>query len=621
MANKNTDNRADRGRDAAKRRGAHSAPAPDTAKRSRAARAEDTGAKRVRAAEEKAAAKAAKAEEKAAKKEQKALRAEQARPARQKALKRLKITLVCLLFLAVLAFAGATVGGYTVTNNGVNFPKVYIGDIFVGGLSYEETLSLLEAEGWDEEVNTALRVQLPADASFKVDLCDSGAAETKESAAAAAYRYGHSSNWYSNLFLYAANMLRPVDVEQAELRLDQDYIRERAQGGIDKFLYNTAAPAEPYTVDQERELLCLTKGAGEMRIDLDSLCASVSAALLSGDKELVYDHIDNELTMPDFDAIHTELGREPSNARFSDSGFDVIDEVVGCAFDVQEAQRIWQAAQPGEPVEIALDITYPEITGEALRGMLFRDQLGQQITSYAGSTSARINNIHLATSKIDGIILMPGEEFSYNGVVGQRTKEAGFEAADAYNDGEVVQEIGGGICQVSSTLYCAIRYAQLEVTDRTNHYFKVGYLPYSMDATVSWGGPEFKFVNCRDFPVKIVAYCDDEYRELNVEIWGTDVDGTYVELPHETYMIFDETYPDVVIGYAVQAYRDIYDANGLFLDRIKEPYGYSIYHFHYYDIKWPEEAKQPSDDSQGGTVDIPAPPSGGGGGDGYDQYA
>lgn len=552
------------------------------------------------------------AQAKAARQEEKAARTAAARPARKKALKKVTILLSCLLGLVLVLGAGVAYAGYRVTCNGVNFPKVYVDTVFVGGLTQEQTLTALEESGWDQNVGEALRVELPAGASFKVDLCDAGILLTKESAAAAAYRFGHDGNWFSNLLCYLGNFLHPVDVTDQDPVPDQNYIRSRAQSGIDKFQRNTALKGEPYKVDEEQEQLRLVKGAGEMEINLDALCSQVTAALLRGDRQLTYDHIDNELAMPDFDVIHTELAQEPRDASFANAEFDVIDEVVGCDFDVTQAKTLWQNAQPGEEVLIPLSITYPEITGEELRSMLFRDCLGSQTTSYSGSSAARINNIHLAAEKINDVVLMPGEQFSYNEVVGERTTEAGFQAADAYNDGEVVQEIGGGICQVSSTLYCATLYAQLETVERTNHYFKVGYLPYSMDATVSWGGPEFIFKNSRDYPVKIVAYCDDDSRELTIQIWGTDVDGTYVELSHETYMIYDDVYTDVVIGYAVQGYQTIYDRDGNWLDRVKGPY--DIYHFHDYDIAWPPEKTDPdsggdSGDSGGDAyVDIPSPP-------------
>lgn len=100
---------------------------------------------------------------------------------------------------------------------------------------------------------------------------------------------------------------------------------------------------------------------------------------------------------------------------------------------------------------------------------------------------------------IDGLVIAPGEQFSYNDALGERTAERGYKAAGAYSNGQVVQEIGGGICQVSSSLYYAALLANLQIDVRVCHYFPVAYLPPGLDATVSWGGPEFKFTNNRDW--------------------------------------------------------------------------------------------------------------------------
>ena len=103
------------------------------------------------------------------------------------------------------------------------------------------------------------------------------------------------------------------------------------------------------------------------------------------------------------------------------------------------------------------------------------------------------------------MILLPGETFSYNDVLGERTADKGYQPAGAYSDGEVVEQLGGGICQVSSTLFAAVLHTDLEIITRANHSMPVSYLPMGMDATVSWGGPEFKFKNNFAYPIKISA--------------------------------------------------------------------------------------------------------------------
>ena len=121
-------------------------------------------------------------------------------------------------------------------------------------------------------------------------------------------------------------------------------------------------------------------------------------------------------------------------------------------------------------------------------------------TTNTTSNAVRNKNIELACKKLNGTIVRPGEEFSFNETVGQRTKEAGFGEAAAYNNGEVVQEVGGGVCQVSTTLYNAVLKAGLKTTARQSHTFKPTYVTPGMDATISWGGPDYKFANLPNKP-------------------------------------------------------------------------------------------------------------------------
>lgn len=500
-------------------------------------------------------------------------------------LRKLKISIICIVSVLVLLFGAAAAGGYYVTKSPNILPNVYVNGVFVGGMLPEDVPAELEKNGWDEKTSEAFRVKLPAGVSFKLDKCSAGAIFTKEAAQKAAYMYGHSDNIFDNLLKFALNHITPVDVSDEYLRINEKYISETVAKGIEKFNAKTADKG--YVIDNKNETLELVKGAGQMKIDAEALSTQTVEALENGLNELSYDHIDSQLTAPDFEAMHADLSVEPMDAYYNDD-FTVVDEVVGCDFDPAEAVEIWNAAEPAELVEIPLSIDMPGKTGEYLRSLIYRDKLGSMTTSYKGSIPERINNINLATAKIDGVILMPGQVFSYNETVGQRTEEAGFQAAAAYNDGEVVDEIGGGICQVSSTLYSASMYAMLETVNRVNHYFKVGYMDWGMDATVSWPKPDFKFKNNRDYPVQIRAYCDNENETLTVEIWGTNLDGKYVkEITHSRLCVYDDAYPgEVVIGFGVSAYRKVYDADDNFLYEIEEPYG--IYYKHKEDIVYPD---------------------------------
>lgn len=537
---------------------------------------------------EEAARRREKAEKEAARKRKAEIRAEK----NKKLLKGLKITLLVLLALVVVVGTAGVVIGYRISNSDTNLPNVYLDGIPVGGLTQAETEQKLIEQGWGEPETLTLQVELPMGVSIELNRRDAGLVMSRESAAEAAYRYGHNGSMLENVAMYFRSRTGAVDVADSRPEIDHAYVRAKAEAAVAEFREKTAG--ESYFIDTEAKVLHFVKGAGEMDIDLEQLCAALEEALLGEDALLVYDQIDGKPVLPDFQALYDELNVEPVNAHFSEEGFEVVDEIVGCTFDVKTAEKLWLTAEPMEEILVPLEIVEPEITAEMLKGELFKDCLGRQTSSYGGSTRARVNNINLAVEKIDGLILMPGETFSYNGTVGERTIANGFQEAAAYSNGEVVQEVGGGICQVSSTLYCATLYSRMTIVSRTNHYFRVNYLPLGQDATVSWGEPDFKFRNDRDYPVKIAAYCDNDAMELTIEIWGTDTDGIWVTLDHTQYAVHDTEYPDVVIGSNVYLYIYYHDADGNVID-VREGPG-STYFRHDYEINWPPEKFQDPDD-------------------------
>ena len=537
-------------------------------------------------------------------------------PAEKKAAggaKKRKLIIILSVVLAVLALlaAGATFAGRAVTMSNTNLPNVYVGGIYVGGMTREETRAELEKQLWDKSVSGTLTVNLPLDVSFRVDYTRAGANLTAEKAVEAAYRYGHDGNWFENLLTYVKGLIAPEDISDEELTLNRDYITKLMNDGIEKFDRRIADTE--YTVDEENSLLILVKGAGQLKIDADALYEQTAQALLDKKTEITCTLPDSGLTMPDFDAIHKELAASPADAYYDKETDSIVPDVKGVDFDVSQAKSLWNGAKATEKVEIPVTLTTPEVTEELLKELLFRDKLGETTTYYYGSTANRINNIDLVANKLNGLVLMPGEEFSYNSFVGQRTEAAGFKFAGAYNNGQVVQEIGGGICQVSSTLYCATLAANLETVERSCHTFAVTYLPKGLDATVSWPGPDFKFKNNRDYPIKIVASSDHDSKALTIEIWGSNIDGTYVEPKSSWWPVYDTTYPDVQIGWGAFSMRYLYDKDGNLIDKIDE--ASSLYDLHPEEIKWPEDTTPPTD--EGGTGGGGAEGGGGdsGGGD------
>lgn len=501
-----------------------------------------------------------------------------------------KTILIIAIVLAVLCLAAAGIG-FAVRATGAIFPNVTVGGVPVGGMTEEQATKALQKSGWDDKGDADVTVPLPADCVIIVNVRQAGAVTTSEDAADAAFHYGRDGGPFSSLAKYIKGLMGSVNITGDVENFNEAYIRGQISDGIKSM--KDALSGEDYKVDTDKAVLTILKGASDVNIDENAMYDLITGALKEGNfGELKYDYSSSGTAKLDIQALHDKVYAKATDASYDSKKGEVTKSVTGVDFDVAEAQTRWDAAGMGDTVEIPLQITQPKITTDDLSARLFKDKLGSQMTSFKTSSANRINNIKLAAEKINGLILNPGEEFSYNGSVGQRTEAAGFKKAGAYSNGEVVQEIGGGICQVSSTLYCAVLYANLSITDRTCHYFPVDYLPAGLDATVSWKTPDFKFKNNRDYPIKLVATVDSSAKTLTMEIVGTDVDGSYVELKYATWKYYDTKYPTVALGYKATTYRNVFSKDGTMISSTKE--ATSTYHYHPEKIVYPSARPSPT---------------------------
>lgn len=220
----------------------------------------------------------------------------------------------------------------------------------------------------------------------------------------------------------------------------------------------------------------------------------------------------------DIDAIHSEIYKEAQDASYTTNPYAVYPSSNGLDFNISIDEAKALITGDKDSYTIPLKTLYPNVKTSDIGIEAFPDLLSSYSTSFASSSSNRATNVSLATNKINGKVLMPGEVFSFNGTVGKRTPQAGFKVAGVYMNGQVATDYGGGICQVSSTLYNAVLRANLEIVDRSNHMFEVGYVPIGTDATVSWGAPDFKFKNSRSYPIKIVTSSSN--RKCVVKFYG-----------------------------------------------------------------------------------------------------
>lgn len=264
----------------------------------------------------------------------------------------------------------------------------------------------------------------------------------------------------------------------------------------------------------------------------------------------------------DLEKIRNEIYKEPQDAYVSKNPTTVHTHVNGVDFkiSIEEAQKLLE--EDKTEYTIPLKITIPSKTIKDLGEEAFPDLLSTYTTRYDASNYNRSNNLTIAAEKINGTIVMPGEIFSYNKVVGERTIEEGYKEAGAYSGGGVVQSVGGGICQISSTIYNTALLANLEIVERSNHQFQTSYVSASRDATVSWGYLDFKFKNSRSYPIKIVASAKNGV--VKISMYGIKEETEYEVFIQSTVLSY--------IPYSVKYIEDDTLAKG---EEIVEQAGYN----------------------------------------------
>ena len=234
--------------------------------------------------------------------------------------------------------------------------------------------------------------------------------------------------------------------------------------------------------------------------------------------------VDDTETAAFLNANATDLAVKAENAglvRTAD-GFEVTGGLPGQVLDVQGStdaireyvENQWDGAEA--QVELATNATPPEGTREQL--LLVKDVLGTFHTDYSSSSSERAFNVEHATSFINGSVVYPGEEFSVYDTIGPTDETNGYKLAGAYENGQTVQAYGGGVCQVSSTLYNAVLNAELEVVKRSPHSMTVAYVEPARDAAIAGDYKNFIFRNTTDAPIYIEGWT--EGRQLNFTIFG-----------------------------------------------------------------------------------------------------
>ena len=364
-----------------------------------------------------------------------------------------------------------------------------------------------------------------------------------DTAVVEAYNIGRSGNIITNNYAILSTILFQKNINP-ELYYDEEFM----QNTINDINSKMKDGLVNYSYYIEDNNLIVVKGKAGYVIKTEELTEKIVEQLEDINTPYQEIEIPVEYKEPeeiDLEKIRNEIYKEPKDAYVEKNPTVVHVEENGVDFgiSIEEAQKLLE--EDKEEYEIPLKITAPEKTLSDLGEEAFPDQLSTFSTIYDASAISRATNIELATEKINGTVIMPGETFSFNKVVGSRTIEEGWKEGTAYIGGKVVPSIGGGVCQVSSTLYNTALLANLEITERTNHTFTVDYVSASRDATVYYGSLDFCFKNTRTYPVKIVASAQNGV--CKISLYGIKEEVEYeviIQSKVTSYISYNTTYKE-----------------------------------------------------------------------------
>ena len=445
------------------------------------------------------------------------------------------ITVITLLLLGVFSIIFALIN----MSNDKIIKGIQIDKIDVSNMTIEDAKKMLEEYYSQKEENeiyleygefestttyNALEVQYQIDEAINQ-----------------AYEIGRNGNLFKDNFSIIKSWAKGTQVD-LDVTIDGEMLSQVAQN-INNSIEDAVVQPSYYIEDGK---LIITSGKAGLIVEENQLYQEIYKIAKEGTQAQTIEIplITAEPDEIDIEKIHEEIYKQVQDAYYTKEPFTIYPEVEGIDFDVENAKILLEEQK--EQYEIPLIITKPSKTTKEIGSEAFPDLIATFSTKYQASNTNRTTNLRLAANKINGTVLLPGEEFSYNKTVGERTVEAGFKMAATFSGGKVVDGLGGGICQISTTLYDAAVMADLEITERRNHQFVTSYVGGGRDATVVWGSQDFKFKNTRKYPIRITATVQGGV--ATVQIWGVKEE---VE-----YDITIETKKTATIPYTTQYVQD-----------------------------------------------------------------
>lgn len=424
------------------------------------------------------------------------------------------IILLSLLVFILLMLAVSAQFIYTLAKYDKVYAGVSINGINASGYTKSELEKYLDSH-YDNKVGSLSIVLKAGNKEAKTTYNELGVQYDIKAAVKEAFAVGRTGSLPSRLIeIYSANKSGKT------VSMPLVYDKASIEGFIGKFYDMTYIELKKADIQISGDKVVVRSGRHGESIDKSKVLGQLSSSLESLENiTLTADVVNTPAEKVTAEELKKQINQEPANAGFKVESKEVtlVPHVVGRKIDENQLAAAVKTLDSNEDTEVTIPVVsvLPEITTEVARSRMLKDTLATMRSHFSTgdeNDQNRAVNMKLAVAKIDGTILAPGEVFSFNNIVGPRTEEGGYQEAHTYVAGKVVNGIGGGICQISSTLYNAVLKSDLGIVERRNHMFTVGYVPKGQDATVSYGTTDFRFKNNTGWPIKIIGnVTDDNY--------------------------------------------------------------------------------------------------------------
>ena len=451
------------------------------------------------------------------------------------------IVLLIFMFLVLAIVIFSTIFSLININNTKIMKGVFVNGVDISNLTKQEAVELLNKtiNNNDENYITAYRNGV----TDTIHLEEIGGKFNCEKVADEAYKIGREGN-----IIQCNYEILLTSILKKEIKSTVEYDKEKLENKIKETSIKIPdiALGSSYAISDNNVVIKNSRAGYKIKNEEFEKNMVQEFSSESKKFEIPVEKVEKEPI--DIEAIHKEIYKEPKNAYYTKNPYKIYKEENGLDFAISIEEAKEMLLEDKEEYTIPLKILEPQVKVSNLDSEAFPNQLATFSTYYGTEDSGRCYNIYLASKSISETVVMPGETFSFNDLIGECSTRTGYRESTIYLNGELSRGIGGGICQVSTTLYNAVVRANLEIVQRRNHSLSVTYVPLGQDAMVSIGSSDFKFKNNREYPIKVVAstgtgsitcqiYGLKNETEYEVKLETTIVSRTATNTKTQTYKV------------------------------------------------------------------------------------